>query len=63
MLSLKVFNSDGTYNQIEQFKRLQSNSFNCKVYCYDLSKATDRFPLKLQQALLEVIVNKEFAQF
>jgi hypothetical protein len=61
MLTLKVFDSDGTYNQIEQLNRLIKQSNNHTVYCYDLSKATDRFPILLQQVLLGVIINKEFA--
>jgi hypothetical protein len=62
MLSLKTFDSDGTYDQIGQFNRLLEKSKGYKTYCFDLTKATDRFPIKIQQALLEVLVNKSFAQ-
>lgn len=59
---LKLFESDGTFSQIEQFNRLCIKSKNKKTFCFDLSKATDRFPIILQQAVLEVIVNERFAK-
>jgi hypothetical protein len=61
MLTLKLFKADGTFNQIEQFNRILKETKGLKTYCFDLSKATDRFPIKLQAILIEVIVNKEFA--
>lgn len=58
---LKLFEADGTFNQIEQFNRLCIKSKNRRTFSFDLSKATDRFPIVLQQALLGVIVNENFA--
>jgi hypothetical protein len=62
METLKLFRSDGTFDQIKQFNRILQESEGQKTYCFDLSKATDRFPIILQQVLLEVIVNKKFAK-
>lgn len=62
MLALKLFNSDGTFDQIAQFNRIVKETKGIKTYCFDLSKATDRFPIKLQQAVLELLVSKEFAK-
>jgi len=62
MVTLGLFNSDGTFDQIGQLNRIIKESFNCKTYSFDLSKATDRFPILLQQVVLEVIVSKEFAR-
>jgi hypothetical protein len=53
---------DGTYDQIAQFNRILSETEGLITFCFDLSKATDRFPIKLQQALLEVIVSKAYAE-
>jgi len=61
MLTLKLFRSDGTYDQVAQFNRLRKLSYGKTVYCFDLSKATDRFPIQLQEVLLSVLVDKEFA--
>jgi hypothetical protein len=62
MKILRNFSTDGTYDQIGQFNRLINLSKGKKTYCFDLSKATDRFPIVLQQVLLEVIVSDKFAK-
>jgi hypothetical protein len=61
MLVLKLFRSDGTFDQVAQFNRLRKLSYGKTVYCFDLSKATDRFPIQLQEVLLSVLVDREFA--
>jgi hypothetical protein len=61
METLKLFKSDGTFDQIKQFERLLRLSKNNPTYCFDLTKATDRFPILLQQALLGAIVSEHFA--
>jgi hypothetical protein len=61
MLTLKLFPSDGTFDQIGQFNRILELSKNQLTYSFDLTKATDRFPIILQQVVLEVIVNSKFA--
>uniref|UniRef100_A0A2V0RBV6 RdRp n=1 Tax=viral metagenome TaxID=1070528 RepID=A0A2V0RBV6_9ZZZZ len=62
METLKLFKSDGTFDQIGQFNRILLETKGLKTYCFDLSKATDRFPIRLQQVLLEVIVDAEYAK-
>jgi len=62
MRALKLFKTDGTFDQIKQFNRILVESKDRKTYSFDLTKATDRFPVKLQQAVLEVIVNVHFAK-
>jgi hypothetical protein len=62
MLTLKLFKTDGTYDQIGQFNRLLKLSKGRMTYCFDLSKATDRYPIVLQQVVLGVIVNETFAK-
>jgi len=62
MKSLKLFKSDGTYDQIGQYNRILKETKGKLTYCFDLSKATDRFPIELQQVLLGVIVNENFAK-
>jgi hypothetical protein len=61
MLTLKVFKADGTFNQVRQFERITKLSKGHKTFCFDLSKATDRFPIKLQITLLSALVNPTFA--
>jgi hypothetical protein len=61
MKTLTLFISDGTYDQVGQFNRILKETKGKITYCFDLSKATDRFPILLQQVLLEVIFNAQFA--
>jgi len=61
MKVLKLFPADGTFDQIKQFNRICVLSKGMKTYCFDLSKATDRFPIILQQVLLGVIVDEEYS--
>lgn len=42
---------DGTFNQVAPVERLQKLGFT-KFWCYDLSAATDRLPVRLQVLLL-----------
>jgi hypothetical protein len=62
MQALKLFITDGTFDQTKQFNRILSETKGIPTYCFDLTKATDRFPIILQQVLLGVIVNEDFAQ-
>jgi len=51
--------NDGTFNQDKSFQRLVEKSAKSKVfYGYDLSAATDRLPLKLQQSLLASLLEQ-----
>jgi len=62
MKALKLFPADGTYDQVGQYNKLIQSCKGQMVYCFDLSKATDRFPVKLQIAMLSVFFrNSEIA--
>jgi hypothetical protein len=61
METLKLFRMDGTFDQIGQFNRICKETEGYKTYCFDLTKATDRFPILLQQVLLGAIVSEHFA--
>lgn len=62
MLILKKFKSDGTFDQIGQFNRILALTKNKKTFCFDLSKATDRFPIEIQRVIFEVLLGEEFAK-
>lgn len=49
---LAKIEQDGTFNQVAPILRLQKLGFT-KFWCYDLSAATDRLPVKLQILLLQ----------
>lgn len=49
---LSNIEQDGTFNQVAPIDRLRSLGFT-RFWCYDLSAATDRLPVKLQVLLLE----------
>lgn len=61
---LRVIPQDGTFDQQGPVKRLLSkmekeNLFEC--FSYDLSAATDRLPVSLQEFLLAAFTTREFA--
>lgn len=61
---LRVIPQDGTFDQLEPVKRLikvmsERNLFEC--FSYDLSAATDRLPVIIQEFLLAAFTSKEFA--
>jgi len=62
MVSLRSLSTDGTYDQMKQFNRLRLLSKGKNTYCFDLSKATHRFPIQLQRVLLSELVNENFAK-
>jgi len=51
---------DGTFDQIRPINRLMKRKCT-GLYSVDLSSATDRLPVSLQQELLSLIFNSEFA--
>jgi hypothetical protein len=53
--------TDGTFNQIRPAQRLIDLGY-CEFYSYDLSSATDRFPLALQQVVLSAIIGPKLAK-
>jgi hypothetical protein len=57
---LRKLKTDGTFNQIRPAQRLIDLGFR-EFYSYDLSSATDRFPLALQQVMLSAIIGPKLA--
>lgn len=55
---LRKMVTDGTYGQEEQVKRISNLSLGHKTYSYDLTSATDRFPIVLQEILLSHVLPK-----
>jgi uncharacterized protein (DUF2344 family) len=61
MSILRRMVTDGTYNQEEQTKRLVRLSLGKETFCYDLTKATDRFPVEIQEDVLSHVFTKDIA--
>jgi hypothetical protein len=60
---LKSLPNDGTFNQELSVKRAVEKSKISKVsYGYDLSAATDRLPIELQESVLKFIFNADIAK-
>jgi len=59
---LRRLETDGTYNQNAQVERILIESFGHACYSFDLSSATDRFPVEIQERLLSTIFTPEIAQ-
>jgi len=53
---------DGTFDQSETVEYLRSLTSDSgrKFWSFDLSSATDRFPLRCQKALIQALFNEEF---
>lgn len=59
---LKEIPTDGTFDQLKPVKRLiKKIKLDDIVYSYDLSSATDRIPIKIQQLLLAGVFGARFA--
>lgn len=58
---LKRIETDGTFNQVKPAERLISLGYR-KFWSLDLSSATDRFPLALQQAVMGAIIGPRLAE-
>jgi hypothetical protein len=59
---LKRIPQDGTFDQIRPLRELLDRvSVDQKIYSFDLTAATDRLALSLQESLLGVIFDREFA--
>jgi len=61
---LKIIPQDGTFNQVKPVKELVERlktKGSKSVWSYDLSAATDRLPVVLQEKLLAVFTSDEFA--
>lgn len=64
---LRTIPMDGTFNQDAPLKRLvtminEKEIVGQTIYSYDLSAATDRLPIRLQQQVLSCYFGEEFAQ-
>ncbi|GKV53028.1 hypothetical protein SLEP1_g59577 [Rubroshorea leprosula] len=55
---LKSLETDGTFNQTAPLYRLKGST---NTYCYDLSAATDRWPLLVMFETMEVLLDRSFA--
>jgi len=60
---LKEIPQDGTFDQLKPIERLLKRvDSQTNIYSYDLSSATDRIPIKIQQILLACIFGQRFAR-
>jgi hypothetical protein len=60
---LETIPQDGTFNQLRPIERLLKRVNSRQIiYSYDLSSATDRIPIKIQEILLACIFGEKFAR-
>lgn len=59
---LELIPNDGAFDQIRPVKALIARNKNGKTFCYDLSAATDRFPISIQVDVLAFLYNREVAE-
>jgi hypothetical protein len=52
---LKTIPQDGTFDQDKPLDILLSKDLESTIYSFDLSAATDRLPMDIQQDILNVI--------
>lgn len=58
---LRRMETDGTYSQGKQFERIQLLSSGKHTYCFDLSSATDRFPIAYQEEILKHVYGEHIS--
>lgn len=58
---LKLIPQDGAFDQIAPVRALIQRNKSLKTYCFDLSAATDRFPISVQVDLLSHLYNRDVA--
>jgi len=56
MSILRTMKTDGTYNQDKQSERIRIEAGN-ESHSFDLSNATDTFPISLQKELMDRLYN------
>lgn len=61
MAVLRTLKTDGTWAQDLQANRIARESLGHKAHSFDLSNATDRFPVILQEILLSHVFGKKIA--
>lgn len=59
--TLKKIPQDCTFNQTEGVVKIQKTESRKYFYSYDLKSATDRFPVELQEKVLSLIFNTDYA--
>lgn len=52
---------DGTFDQLKPLQALIAKGHK-QFYSYDLSAATDRLPITLQEQILGYLINPDFAK-
>lgn len=62
MKVLRILWQDGTYSHEELTDKLKLMMKKRKVFCYDISAATDRFPIILQIKILEILFGKTISR-
>lgn len=57
MKILRNMQTDGAYshNRVAEVVKLQTRG-NRPIYCYDLTAATDRFPIEIQERVLKQVI-------
>jgi hypothetical protein len=58
---LKLIPQDGAFDQIKPVKALIEKNKYGKTFCFDLSAATDRFPISVQVDVLSHLYNRDIA--
>lgn len=61
MKILRRMETDGTYDQGEQFKRIIREA-KAPCFSFDLTSATDRFPIELQQHLVAALFGDRYGE-
>jgi hypothetical protein len=62
MKILRHFKQDGTYDHSELANKLTSLTRSKDLFCFDLSAATDRFPVTLQLEVLRALFGKGISE-
>jgi hypothetical protein len=61
MSILSRLETDGTYNQEHAFKRILELSKGRQTFCFDLSGASDRIPLRVQVIVISKLFSEDIA--
>lgn len=59
---LRLIKQDGAFDQLRPVRMLIGLNRKGKTFCYDLSAATDRFPISVQIDVLAFLYNREVAE-
>lgn len=61
MAILQRLETDGTYDQESAFKRILDKSKGHRTWCFDLSGASDRIPVKVQAIMMTSLFGKDIS--